>query len=118
MKDLKKMDIGDIDRHIHCYKLFFKFLKNEKKYHKFINLMFISKKRTVYDLIKTMNNANIDYIMVHVPKNYPLADKLWSAVFTYVPFFSTNWYDEKLDFIEMKSFCHRWFDFLIKYKNI
>ena len=117
MKDLRKMGIDGIDRHLHCYKLLVKFLKQEKKYRTFINILFVSQNRTVYDLIKTMNEKNIVNIYIEIPCEFPEIDKKWSALFNYVPFLGNYWDALNLGQSFMEKFHKRWKIFLIENKD-
>lgn len=117
MKDLRRTDIEGIDEHIHCYKLLVKFLKQEKKYHQFMNLIFYSRGLTIYDLFKTMNETNISLVMVRIPWTYSSVVKKWSSIFNFIPFFGHYWAAEGLNTEFMCMFCERWRQFLIKYSD-
>ena len=117
MKDLRRTDIEGIDEHIHCYKLLVKFLKQEKKYHQFMNLIFHSRGLTIYDLFKTMNETNINFVMVRIPCTYSSVVKKWSCIFNFIPFFGHFWTNEGLNIEFMWMFCERWGQFLIKYSD-
>ena len=112
MKDLKKMDIEDIDKHIFCYKLLFRFLRQEKVYKKFINILFISTNRSIYDLFEIINRQNPSTIIMFLDEDYPMAYRKWSAIFNCRPFFGHYWDRIGLDIDNMHEFCKRWYKFL------
>ena len=93
MRDLRETDIGDIERQIHNYRLFFAFLKKHNVYRLFRDKMFIDKGRTPYDLMKTITK---DKPIYYGPITKSLAndiDKRWSSIFLFVPYYGGYWSD-------------------------
>ena len=112
MKDLRKTDIEDIDRHWHNYRLFVWFLRLEKKYIFFKKTMFIEKNRTPFDLFKKINQTSLLSVLVHYCNTSNKVDKLWGSIFTYVPFIGFRWYEKDLNSDYMAKLTSRWVVFL------
>ena len=111
MKDLKKTDIEDIERHWYNYKLFVWFLKLEGKYIFFKKAMFIDKKRTPFDLFETINRTNIGSVVTRYDTPNKV-DRMWGSIFIYIPFEGFSWVEKNLDVKSMRSLSRRWVDFL------
>ena len=93
MRDLREMDIGDIDRQMYNYRLFFAFLKKHNVYRLFRKKMFSDKNRTPYDLMKTITNDGPVCRGSVIQSLANDIDKRWSNIFLYVPYYGGYWND-------------------------
>ena len=107
MKDLRRTDIEGIDIHLRNYKLLVRFLKKEKRYYQFMNILFFRKKRTIYDLFEQMNKTDMLYLSNLPAFEHTKIDCLWSSIFTYTRFFC-YWPDEGLNPQYMSQLNKRW----------
>ena len=112
------MDIEDIERHKYNFRLFSKFLKQEKKYLLIKRLMFEIPKRTPMDLFEVINNEDINHMLFldsDLDMGYHEIDRKWSKVFRYTPFCSFYWsYDKSSPtyFKLMDDLSEKWIKFL------
>ena len=114
MKDIKEMDIEDIDRHLHNLKLLKRFLKDKKIYNKFKDIFFIKQHRSYVDVIKCIANSNVVFSFIRCGITNDI-DRKWAVFFSFKPYSGVSWYDEGLDFDEMTQICREWVDYIGEY---
>ena len=116
MKDSRKTDIEDIDRHQYNFKIFCMFLKQEKKYQLFKKLIFTNNNRTPNDLFKDINAANVCDISLKLDSRYCDTDRKWGGVFSYSPIckFSWGYHPQTINYTCMVQMIKRWHEFLME----
>ena len=107
------MDIADIERHKYNLKLMITFLKKEGKWPLFRYLMFTRHNRTPEELFETINKTNPSNVIMQL-HTVDIKDRMWSSVFSYVPFCEFSWSMDIHDVKYMRDLHKRWASFLLE----
>ena len=113
------MDIVDIKRHEHNFKILCKFLKQEKIYIPFKRQLFTKRNLTTNDFFNLIEKRWPNYFLGSFDSHLThRIDKRWAIIFNYVPYLGGYWGEgdiKNIRLCEMEDLSKRWKEFLLEH---